>query len=511
MRLGGRTTHMAPDSGKDGTHPEQGRWTAVVLAGSRSERDALSEYFGTPMKALIPVAGQPMVARVIRTLLATPRIGSVLVLAQQPEALLTGEVGRLVETGRVRVGASAGAIAETLTRTLGSPDAPWPVIVTTGDHPLLTSEMVDYFIGAAGETDFSVGVVERRFIIDRYPGSRRTWLRFRGGAYTGANLFAARTARAAVVLEAFAEAEAHRKRQLKLLWHFGPLNALAAALGMISLHHAIARAGRRLGVSADAVELPFAEAGIDVDKLEDHRLVERIFAERGESVAEESPPLPVSVFDLDRTLTRRGTYTRFLVYAAGRHAPWRLIMAPAAALQFALHGCGLVTRKRLKERLQHLFLGPRIGRDRISRLAGDFAARLKAGGFHEAAVRRLEREQREGRRLVLATAANAFYAEAIARELGVEEIVCTRSVWEGDELIPRIEGENCHGDEKLARLAGHFRGHGLTRGKLHIRFFSDHPSDSAVFRWADEAFVVNPRRSFRTYAAQAGWPVLNWG
>ena len=209
-------------------------------------------------------------------------------------------------------------------------------------------------------------------------------------------------------------------------------------------------------------------------------------------------------------MTRRGTYTAFLLYAAARRAPWRLLLIPAALVQFGVHGCRLMTRKRLKERLQRLFLGPRIGREAVTRLAEDFAVRLRKSGFHAAAVRQLDRERREGRRLVLATAANGFYAEAIARELNVDEVVCTQSVWAGDDLVARIAGENCHGDEKLHRLASHFSRMGLTRPELHVRFFSDHPSDAAVFRWADEAYVVNPKRRFRAYAAQAGWLVLRW-
>ena len=88
--------------------------------------------------------------------------------------------------------------------------------------------------------------------------------RFKGGAYTGANLFAVTTARGAEVLEIFAAAEAYRKQQLKLLWHFGPLLALATVAGLVSMHKAIAIGARRLGVSANAVELPFADAGVDV-------------------------------------------------------------------------------------------------------------------------------------------------------------------------------------------------------------------------------------------------------
>ena len=55
-------------------------YTAIVLAGSRPGRDAFAESFGTDLKALIPVAGEPMVRRPVRALLVgRPDSGLVLV------------------------------------------------------------------------------------------------------------------------------------------------------------------------------------------------------------------------------------------------------------------------------------------------------------------------------------------------------------------------------------------------------------------------------------------------
>ncbi len=62
-------------------------WTAVVLAGSRPGRDAFAEQFGTDLKALIPVAGEPMVRRPVRALLQNENIGKVLVLSQSPDRI----------------------------------------------------------------------------------------------------------------------------------------------------------------------------------------------------------------------------------------------------------------------------------------------------------------------------------------------------------------------------------------------------------------------------------------
>jgi HAD superfamily hydrolase (TIGR01490 family) len=480
-------------------------WTAIVLAGSRPEKDPLAAHFGLPLKALVPVAGAPMISHVVRALAQCPAITRVVIVAQRPEWLDLPELRGVSDRCPVHWIAGKDGIAESLATLVGTKAAPWPLLITTADNPLLTKPMVEHFLARSEAADFSFAVVARELLSAHYPGSRRTWLRFRGGAYTGANLFAARTPGCAEVLRVMARAEASRKNQLRLLWHFGPLLALAAWVRTLSLERFVERAATRFGLKPAVVSLPFAEAGIDVDSLEDWRFADRLLSSA--APPPDAPPLPVTVFDLDRTLTRRGTYTAFLLYAAWRRAPWRLLLTPLAVCAFLAYLCGASSRKGLKERLQALFLGARAPRGRVAGLAAEFVGRLR---FHADALRAIEAERRAGRRIVLATAANAFYVEAIARELGIDEIVCTQSTWDGDYLTPRIAGENCHGREKLAMLQAHFSAAGLDPRSLHVRFFSDHPSDRPVFRWANEAYVVNPPRRFRSHAAAAGWPVLNW-
>ncbi len=68
-----------------------------------------------------------------------------------------------------------------------------------------------------------------------------------------------------------------------------------------------------------------------------------------------------------------------------------------------------------------------------------------------------------------------------------------------------------HGADALGMAAAREREEaGLRRASLHVRAFTDHRSDSPLLRWADEAFVVNPRGKFRTEAGRDGWPVLDW-
>jgi hypothetical protein len=51
-------------------------------------------------------------------------------------------------------------------------------------------------------------------------------------------------------------------------------------LGQLTLEQALNGLSQRMGLQAGVIQMPFAEAAIDVDKVEDLHLVESILAER---------------------------------------------------------------------------------------------------------------------------------------------------------------------------------------------------------------------------------------
>lgn len=257
------------------------KFTIIILAGSRPGRDPLAAAAGVPIKALVPVGGRPMIDAVARTVLAHPLVGTVVVMAQQPEILTQNpQTQWLAYEERIVFAESGGGISQSLLDWTGANPSAFPLLVTTADHVLLTGAMIDAFIAGTGDADIAAAMVERRVMMCAYPESRRTWLRFRGGAWSGANLFWLGSPRAARVLEKWREIERNRKKGWKIVLAFGPVLLLCAALRLLSIGGAIARAGRRLGVSARIVPMPMAEACIDADKPEDIVLIERILAGR---------------------------------------------------------------------------------------------------------------------------------------------------------------------------------------------------------------------------------------
>jgi phosphatidylglycerophosphatase C len=75
---------------------------------------------------------------------------------------------------------------------------------------------------------------------------------------------------------------------------------------------------------------------------------------------------------------------------------------------------------------------------------------------------RLDWHRAEGHELVLVSASPELYVTPIGRRLGFDEVLATRLEVDADgRLTGRLEGANCRGPEKVARLRT-WRGEGLT-------------------------------------------------
>ena len=251
-------------------------WTAIVLAGSRPGVDPFAAKHGTDLKSLIPVGGVPMVARPVAALLQTPMVEAVRVLTQQPERI--GEV--LPEDDRLSIEPSGATIAATLEAILSDPATRYPLLVTTADHALLDPGMIDDFCAKAAGADVALGLVERRPLMARLPATQRTWIKFRGGAYSGANLFAFGSAKATTAVALWRSVEQDRKKGWRMVAALGPAVLLGAVLRFRTLDQVLASVGERLGMSIRKVELDNPLAAVDVDKQADHALVTAIIEGR---------------------------------------------------------------------------------------------------------------------------------------------------------------------------------------------------------------------------------------
>jgi HAD superfamily hydrolase (TIGR01490 family) len=220
----------------------------------------------------------------------------------------------------------------------------------------------------------------------------------------------------------------------------------------------------------------------------------------------------LAIYDMDRTVTKRATYTPFLLHCALRRTPWRLLLLPAVLASMIAYALRMVDRARLKEINHHLLLGARVHPRTLDPLVESFADKQLATNIRPGALRAIARDQAEGRRIVLATASYRLYADAIAQRLGFDDVIGTGSVIGLDDRVhAKIAGENCYGPAKMRMVADWVERSGLKGAHGHVRFYSDHVSDEPVFEWSDEPVAVNPHGKLRRLAEQRGWLIEDWG
>lgn len=217
-----------------------------------------------------------------------------------------------------------------------------------------------------------------------------------------------------------------------------------------------------------------------------------------------------AIYDMDRTVTKRATYTPFLIHCALRRAPWRLLLLPLVVASMLAYVAKLIDRGRLKEINHHLLLGHKRHPHELRPLVESFAEKVLASNIRPGARAAIARDKAEGRRVVMATASYRFYAREIAARLGFDDCIGTDSILGIDERVhAKIDGHNCYGPAKFRMITEWLTASGLERG--HVRFYSDHASDAPVFEWADEPVAVNPHDRLARLANERGWQTEDWG
>ena len=272
------------------------RYTALVLAASRGNLDPLAQAGGVSHKCFIDIAGQPMLRRVVEAVARSGRIGRIIVMIEEesiPEARailapIAGSESFVYTPSGDNIADSVTAAGERF------PDA-LPLIVTTGDNALHTAEMVRYFCDALGPVadvgyDGAIGLTPAESVLEKYPEGNRAFHRFRDGAFSSCNLYALLTPRAIARGPAiFKTGGQFGKKPKRLIGAFGTVAFLLYKSRMLRLAPLVGLLGRGLGLKVAPITMPFAEGPIDVDRMQDWTLANRIVAEREGKAARGAP------------------------------------------------------------------------------------------------------------------------------------------------------------------------------------------------------------------------------
>ena len=255
-----------------------GATSVIVLAADRGPGDPLAVRAGVPGKVLVEIGGKSMLARVMEAVSAFAPDGRLLVVCRDDPAY-----AEAAGSGRAfqRIDPAAGPAASALA-AMGRLDPSDPVLLVTGDHPLLQPDWLQQFVTRAAATgaDAVVGLADHAAIAARFPESRRTRYRFSDISVCGTNLFYFAGVHGREVAEQWRVFEANRKKPWKIVGRLGPWNLVRYLAGRLSLPAAMEALSRRLGSRVGAVMVDAPEAAVDVDSHADLELVTALIERR---------------------------------------------------------------------------------------------------------------------------------------------------------------------------------------------------------------------------------------
>lgn len=248
------------------TQPMQTTYDVLITAGyDRDKVDALALATGQPQKALIPIAGQPMIWHTVRALDESGLAGEIVIVGLDEND--APDFGRPVhyvpDQGSMTANQRSGA-----ERLQEINRADRYILAAGGDAPLITGEMIRWFIEACRPFDKAIywGIVEQQVMEAVFPSSKRTYLRLREGKFCSGDLFLVDLAAGLRVHHRMERFFNSRKDTFRLVRMLGIGTIFNFLIGRLSLPGLLAVAERELGVQGAPILLPFAEVGMDIDK-----------------------------------------------------------------------------------------------------------------------------------------------------------------------------------------------------------------------------------------------------
>jgi GTP:adenosylcobinamide-phosphate guanylyltransferase len=239
---------------------------AIVIAGGipRPE-DPLYTYSHGDAKALIDIAGKPMVQWVLDALGNAKQVDNVIIIGLSPKSGVTCKkpIHYVSNQGRMLANIVAG-----VNQALEINKKTKYVLVVSSDIPTLKSEMVDWLINTCMETkdDLYYGVCPRDVMEARFPGSKRTYTHLKDMDVCGADMNLTHVRMATEHLDIWESLIGSRKSPLKQAGIIGFGTLFALFTRRLTLEDAVKRVCDRIGIKGRAIVWPYAEPCMDIDK-----------------------------------------------------------------------------------------------------------------------------------------------------------------------------------------------------------------------------------------------------
>ena len=239
---------------------------AIITAGGIPQpNDPLYPYSNGNSKAMIDVAGKPMIQWILDALGDAKKVDRVIIIGLSPknELVCKKPIYYISNQGRMLANIVAG-----VNKSLELNPKNQYVMLVSSDIPAIKSEMVDWLVATAMKTkdDLYYGVCPREVMEKRFPTSNRTYTKLKDMQVCGADINVIHVSMTTDHLDTWEELIGNRKSPLRQAAVIGWDTLFQLATRQFTLQGLVERASERIGIKGRAIIWSRAEPCMDVDK-----------------------------------------------------------------------------------------------------------------------------------------------------------------------------------------------------------------------------------------------------
>lgn len=215
--------------------------------------------------------------------------------------------------------------------------------------------------------------------------------------------------------------------------------------------------------------------------------------------------MKAALFDVDKTLVTANTARLYVLWRMGRREAglsefWLMVRVLS---RYAFGALNAEDAAREGFRTIVGYSEERMREECLGWYANVVRPLISAHGRRE-----VERCKQEGSVCAILTSATPYVAEPLARELGIEHVICTRLEVSGGAFTGDWEKPLCYGSGKVVRATAWAAQHGLDLSQSS--FYTDSITDLPMLEAVGEPRVINPDVRLRRLARQRNYPVELW-
>ncbi len=263
---------------------KQHKATALILAASRrGAADSVAKIQSLSHKCLVVIDGMVMLERVVCEIRASDHIGRIFVSIESQEILESvPALKAMLNAGEIHYLPSAENLYLSIKNAAEQIDNPWPLVISTGDNALHTTEMIDHFSEEifSAPIDTAVAMTPSNVILEAYPDGKRAFHELKGSGWSSCNLYAMMNEKALASAKVFEGGGQFGKRPRRIMAAFGLWFMLLYKFKLATIDDLANLLSRRWHMTLKVVRMPYADAPIDVDNPTDFERTETILQAR---------------------------------------------------------------------------------------------------------------------------------------------------------------------------------------------------------------------------------------